>query len=77
MASMHTPNGWRAFRASLTPDPQLIHFHLDADGRAFVCDIDQCDSAALSLSEASWSAATRSAGWRNREASQQDAWSCV
>lgn len=57
MASTHTPNRWRALRASLTPNPQSVHFHMDGDGRAYVCDIDRCDSAALTLGEATWSAA--------------------
>ena len=30
---------------------QPVHFHLDRDGHAFVCDIDHCDSPALSRTE--------------------------
>jgi hypothetical protein len=41
----------RALRgpAQHTTDP--VHFHLASDGRAFVCDIAACDSAALTLGE--------------------------
>ena len=40
----------RALRAD--PGHERVHFHLDGDGRPFVCDVDRCESPALSLSEA-------------------------
>jgi hypothetical protein len=40
----------RALRAD--PAHERVHFHLDGDGRPFVCDVDRCESPALSLSEA-------------------------
>lgn len=39
----------RALRAE--PAHERVHFHLDADGRPFVCDVDRCESPALSLGE--------------------------
>jgi hypothetical protein len=41
----------RAFRVTTRPSTEPVHFHLASDGRAFVCDIDACDSAALTLGE--------------------------
>jgi hypothetical protein len=41
----------RAFRVTTRPSATPVHFHLASDGRAFVCDIDACDSAALTLGE--------------------------
>jgi hypothetical protein len=41
----------RALRAPAPPTPDPVHFHLASDGRAFVCDVDACDSAALTLGE--------------------------
>lgn len=37
----------------LRPQAQAaaVHFHLHRDGRPFVCDLDRCDSAALTLGE--------------------------
>jgi hypothetical protein len=43
---------WRTVRAYLTPNPHSVHFHIDAEGRAFVCDASGCDGAALTLREA-------------------------
>jgi hypothetical protein len=40
----------RALRGSI-PLAEPVHFHLASDGRAFVCDIDACDSAALTLGD--------------------------
>jgi hypothetical protein len=39
----------RALRAKPTHDN--VHFHVDSDGRPFVCDFDRCESPALSLVE--------------------------
>jgi hypothetical protein len=39
----------RALRTK--PTHEHVHFHLDSDGRPFVCDIDRCDSPALSPGE--------------------------
>jgi hypothetical protein len=41
----------RALRGSVDPARQAVHFHLSSDGRPFVCDVDACDSAALTLGE--------------------------
>jgi hypothetical protein len=41
----------RALRRPVRPSAEAVHFHLASDGRAFVCDIDACDSAALTLGE--------------------------
>jgi hypothetical protein len=41
----------RALRVPIRRPADPVHFHLASDGRAFVCDVDACDSAALSLSE--------------------------
>jgi hypothetical protein len=41
----------RALRGPIRPAAEPVHFHLSSDGRAFVCDVDACDSAALTLGE--------------------------
>jgi hypothetical protein len=41
----------RALRGSVNPAHQAVHFHLSSDGRPFVCDVNACDSAALTLGE--------------------------
>lgn len=41
----------RVLRGSTRRPADPVHFHLASDGRAFVCDIDACDSAALTLGE--------------------------
>ena len=41
----------RALRGPVRPSAEPVHFHLASDGRAFVCDIDACDSAALTLGD--------------------------
>ena len=41
----------RALRGPFRPAAEPVHFHLSSDGRAFVCDIDACDSVALTLGE--------------------------
>jgi hypothetical protein len=41
----------RVLRGSIRPVAEPVHFHIASDGRAFVCDIDACDSAALTLGE--------------------------
>jgi hypothetical protein len=41
----------RALRVPVRRSTEPVHFHLASDGRAFVCDIDACDSAALTLGE--------------------------
>ena len=41
----------RLLRGSIRRPAEPVHFHLASDGRAFVCDIDVCDSAALTLGE--------------------------
>jgi hypothetical protein len=33
------------------PTREDVHFHLDSDGRPFVCDTARCESPALSLQE--------------------------
>jgi hypothetical protein len=33
------------------PSHENVHFHLDSDGRPFVCDVDRCESPALSPGE--------------------------
>ncbi len=41
-----------ARRATAQPDPQQsVHFHLEADGRAYVCDRNRRDSPSLSVEE--------------------------
>jgi len=42
-----------SLRRALTAAParEAVHFHLGHDGRAFVCDLARCESAALSLSD--------------------------
>ena len=44
---------WGSIRAFLTAEPASVHFHLDVDGRAFVCDSGRCDATVLTLKEAS------------------------
>ena len=41
----------RALRMPIRRPAEPVHFHLASDGRAFVCDVDACDSAALTLGE--------------------------
>ena len=41
----------RALRGSVDPAQQAVHFHLSSDGRPFVCDVDACESAALTFGE--------------------------
>ena len=41
----------RALRGPVRPSAEPVHFHLASDGRAFVCDIDACDSAAVTLGD--------------------------
>ena len=41
----------RALRRSVDPSHQAVHFHLSSDGHPFVCDVDACESAALTLGE--------------------------
>ena len=36
---------------STKPSHEDVHFHLDSDGRPFVCDIVRCDSPSLSQGE--------------------------
>jgi hypothetical protein len=43
----------RVFRTS--SDRENVHFHLDSGGRAFVCDYDRCESAALTRDEVGFS----------------------
>ena len=33
------------------PPRETVHFHLDRDGHAFVCDVTHCDSPALTQTE--------------------------
>jgi hypothetical protein len=51
MASKLKNSIGRALRGQIRPSAEPVHFHLASDGRAFVCDIDACDSAALTLGE--------------------------
>ena len=37
--------------AFLTKPAEDVHFHLDSDGRPFVCDTVRCESPSLSHSE--------------------------
>jgi hypothetical protein len=39
----------RALRAS--SNHENVHFHVDSGGRAFVCDYERCESAALTQDE--------------------------
>jgi hypothetical protein len=50
----------RAIRRALTSpsNHELVHFHLHHDGRAFVCDLSQCESPALTQDEVSARART-------------------
>jgi hypothetical protein len=41
----------RALRVPVSHPAEPVHFHLASDGRAFVCDVDACDSVALTLGE--------------------------
>jgi hypothetical protein len=41
----------RVLRAPTRRPADTVHFHLESDGRAFVCDIDACDSVALTLGD--------------------------
>jgi hypothetical protein len=53
MTFQNSRGTWRAIRASLTPERASVHFHVDADGRAFACGSGRCDLRALTLKEAS------------------------
>jgi hypothetical protein len=33
------------------PPRETVHFHLDRDGHAFVCDVARCDSPAVTETE--------------------------
>ncbi len=50
---MRSQKIWRGIRAFLTTQPASVHFHVDADGRAFACGSGRCDASALTLREAS------------------------
>jgi hypothetical protein len=52
MTSGMTASIRRAMRRVSTPTLDPVHFHVDSDGRAFVCDFHRCDSPALTLREA-------------------------
>jgi hypothetical protein len=39
----------RALRTK--PAHESVHFHVDSDGRPFVCDVNRCESPALSPGE--------------------------
>jgi hypothetical protein len=43
----------RSIARALSPKParEDVHFHLDSDGRPFVCDTARCESPALSHHE--------------------------
>lgn len=41
----------RALHVPIRRPAEPVHFHLASDGRAFVCDVDACDSAAITLGE--------------------------
>lgn len=43
----------RRFRRLLATAPprETVHFHLDRDGHAYVCDVAHCDSPALTQTE--------------------------
>jgi hypothetical protein len=41
----------RALRVPIRRAAEPVHFHLASDGRAFVCDFDACDSAAVTLGD--------------------------
>ena len=51
MASKLKNSIGRALRGQIRPSAEPVHFPLASDGRAFVCDVDACDSAALTLGE--------------------------
>jgi hypothetical protein len=44
---------WSAIRGTPAPNRDAVHFHLDGEGRAFVCDYQRCDSPSLTIGEAS------------------------
>jgi hypothetical protein len=53
MASHIAASIGRALRRALaSPAHDDVHFHLDTDGRAFVCDHHRCESPGLSVGEA-------------------------
>jgi hypothetical protein len=41
----------RALRGCTDASRQPVHFHLSSDGRPFLCDVDRCESAALTLGD--------------------------
>jgi hypothetical protein len=53
MTSENNPGIWRALRGLVKPERGSVHFHIDADGRAFVCYSGRCGSTALTLNEVS------------------------
>jgi hypothetical protein len=53
MISQNTNGIWQAIRTSLTPARASVHFHVDANGRAFACGSGRCDASVLTLGEAS------------------------
>lgn len=50
MKRMITTTFGRALRGEIAV-PVDVHFHADAQGRPYVCDVARCDSAALSVRE--------------------------
>ena len=41
--------GWMSSAANRSRSG--VHFHLDGDGREFVCDLDRCDSPAVGVAD--------------------------
>lgn len=46
------PIGRAVRRAVCTSSHDDVHFHVDSDGRPFVCDYRRCDSPGLTAGEA-------------------------
>jgi hypothetical protein len=53
MTSRANAGFWHAIRGILRPARASVHFHIDADGRALICDSGRFDSPVLTLKEAS------------------------
>jgi hypothetical protein len=59
MASVFASTIRTALRRVSAPNHDAVHFHIDSDGRAFVCDFHRCDSPSLTVGEASAADARR------------------
>ncbi len=52
MTSKNNAGNRRALRGLLKPERGSVHFHINADGRAFACVSGRCRSTPLTLKEA-------------------------